>query len=221
MAALQEIPDRVRALEQGQGRGSGLAEALGGLRRNVEDLSAQLAPLSRLREQVGVLAQTQDRVETLETAVGDVVRALAQVRAERAPVDDIVNRLATLDDARARTDEFLDSIGKRFDRLGTRVGALKGVPDRLELLEKTVAEADAAARGLDRLQTNVVAVGDTVEELRDRLHLLKQSSSRGDAVAGGLSAAIEALDQLSAQVAGLEHTAQTWGKRGDNHRQHH
>lgn len=218
VAALQSVPERVRALEQAQGHGGDPEPALAALRRDVEKLSAYVAPLPQLREQVGTLAQSQDRLRGLEAALDGVERGLAEVRAQRSPVDDIANRLKTLEDGRARTDELLDNIGKRFDRLGTRVGALKNVPDRMELLEKTVAEADTAASGFDRLQGNVVALADTMEELTERLHRLEQASSRSDAVARGLSGAIEALDQLSAQVAGLEHTVNTWGERGDDQR---
>lgn len=206
---LDELSSRLAKLEQAvPARGPDHSKALAGVQAHLERLSTQVAALRAVPGRVQALEQAQGRSGTSDE----------ELAALRRDVEEVSGRLEGLEGARARTDEMLQSIGKRFDRVGTRLGALKNVPDRLELLEKMATDADTADGGFERLRSDVVAVAETIEGLTARLHRLEQGSVRSDALARGLSAAIDALDQLSVQVATLEHTVHRSGQSVDSQR---
>lgn len=221
VTALQAMPQRVEALEQAQAHSSTLENALAALRQNVEDMAAQLAPLRGVPQQIETLRQSHERIEPIESALEELSQAVAQVRAGLTSFGDIPGRLETLEYAKGQADKTLDSVSKRFDRLATRVGALKDAPERLERLEKTALEADTAGGGFDGLQRDFVAVTETIEQLADRLRDLERASARSDNLARGLSTAIDSLDQLSAQVARIDHTVHGGGTRGQSQRRPH
>lgn len=213
------LAERVKGLEAGQARreaversrpvpsptASNVSAMVARLEQRTEELSARLAPLDSLADQVRALAsaeptdtQVADRVERLATQVEDLASAVHSGRSSTsaAPVQQGQGNAI---------EKTVGELMRSTERLSARVSDLDEVPKRLQALEAVEHPPVEKVLGslgkrLDRLSTQV---GD-LKGVPDRLRALEEEPLRAESLTRGLGGAIDMIDQLSAQVTAIQ-----------------
>ncbi len=188
IAPLDELAARVTALESAEAPtvpdGGGGTEAL---EAKLSTLEAKLSAL-QARPAPDATAQ-QGRVNAMERVLAGVLQSLERIVARVNSLDDVPKRLDALETAEGRSPgeealaslgerleslertegpqvaKALASMGKRLDRLSTQVGELKGLPERVRMVEADRGQAATLARGLggaidmiDQLSAQVTSI---------------------------------------------------------------
>jgi uncharacterized phage infection (PIP) family protein YhgE len=190
---------------------------------------ARLAPLQSLVKRVAALeaAEAPEVPEPTERLSGQVATLTAQVSALEGagPSPESSVQLGRVN----AMEKVLAGLVHSLERISGRVNGLDDVPKRLEALEstddpavdqvlsvekvlsmeKTMFDMTASidkvlgsiGKRLDRLSTQV----GELKSLPERVRAVEVDQGQAETLARGLGGAIDMIDQLSAQVAAIEH----------------
>lgn len=205
-------PDVVAAMQRSEQRLEQLAARVAPLDQRLEQLSARVPPLDQLAARVRALELAEPPAPAPDVA-GQVRKLAAQVAAlearPKARGEDPGQK-----DRLDAMEKVLGALLQTVERVAGRVSGLDEVPKRLEALETAPAVAPPAegppvekilvgmGKRLDRLSTQV----GELKGLPERVRAIETDPGRTETLSRGLGGAIDMIDQLSAQVAAIEHS---------------
>ncbi len=229
--ALQGMASRVEKLDKERARLEALAttrpaasagpDVAATLQRSEHRLEQRL---DQVAARVAAFDQLAGRVKALETTelpptppdVSGQVQTLA-ARLSALETRPVARQEDTGQQGRLNAmEKVLGGLVQSIERLSARVAGLDEVPKRLKVLETAPPPAPpegppvekilaSMGKRLDRLSTQV----GELKNLPDRVQAIEDEPGRTESLSRGLGGAIDMIDQLSAQVAAIEHSSRS------------
>lgn len=194
MAPLEELAARVERLEKAEPPPSAPD-----LTVRVEKLAAQLAALESRPAARPEPPGQQHRIASMEKVLAGLVQGIERLSGRVAGMDEVPKRIDALEWAQRSTAEGLKAERARADRERRAEGTkAEAQPSDGPPLDKVLA---SIGKRLDRLSTQV----GELKGLPERIQAIEDDPGRTETLSRGLAGAIDMIDQLSAQLAAIEH----------------
>lgn len=188
MEPLEALAARVAALEK-----TPPSSTSPDLTAPVEKLAARLAALESRATSPPEPPGQQNRITSMEKVLVGLVQSVERLSVRASALDDMPKRLDALETAERVMAERLRAEQAKLERVPTERQQPDGPP-----IDKVLA---SMGKRLDRLSTQV----GELKGLPDRMQAIEDDPGRTETLSRGLGGAIDMIDQLSAQVAAMEH----------------